>query len=405
MLDNYRDKNIPIGFRSIDPHIYELDEMLSFCRSHNEIYICGTGYEERMMFKLLKNSPSVPLKGYVKYKDEIEVKPLPDEEIISLDAFLEKEGAGIILGLKDEYYRRVIPIMKKCGRQDYFVPTEWNKHAIAERMTLRDPEYNSFEVSLTDHCNMSCQMCDHYAQLSDEWFVDPEELERDLNRMSVLCGGKCAVITLLGGEPLLHPQIIRCLKITREAFPKAPLTLLTNGIKLIELEKGKEGNIWQTVKELNYTVSITRYPIKLDYDAIKAKAVEYGVNLALSSDIHSETPIEEAKISYKHTFRFDKDADNIFFPACHYYNHLGVVKGGKYYMCPVSAHINIFNKKFGKNLEHTKKDYIDIYKAESWEEIAKFQANRIPFCEYCDIRKWGSNSVWKPSSNSIDDYT
>ena len=272
-------------------------------------------------------------------------------------------------------------------------------------MTLRDPDYNSFEVSLTDHCNMSCQMCDHYAQLSDEWFIEPEVLECDLKRMSELCEGKCAVITLLGGEPLLHPQLIRCMRIARGAFPQAPLVLLTNGVKLLDLENGEEGNVWKALKELDITISITRYPIKLDYDTIKSKAKEYGVNLALSSDIHSETPIEEAKISYKHTFRFDKDEDNIFFPACHYYNHLGVVKSGRYYMCPVSAHVDIFNKRFGKNLEMTEEDSIDIYKINSWEEIARFLANRIPFCEYCDIRKWGSNSVWKPSTKEIGEYS
>ena len=74
-------------------------------------------------------------------------------------------------------------------------------------------------------------------------------------------------------------------------------------------------------------------------------------------------------------------------------------------MCPVSAHVDIFNKHFGTSLEMTDLDSVDIYKAKDWEKIAHFQGNRIPFCEYCDIRKWGSNSVWKPSTKKIEEYT
>ena len=173
---------------------------------------------------------------------------------------------------------------------------------------------------------------------------------------------------------------------------------------MLNKEHDEHGNIFQTCKDNNIIISITRYPIKLDYEAIKEKCNEYGVTLYLSSDIHSAVPIEEAKISYKHTFSLNKDEENIYFPACHYYNHLGVVREGKYYMCPVQAHSGIFNKKFGQNLELTEADSIDIYEANSWEDIAKFQANRVPFCCYCDIKKWGVDSVWKPSTNKIEEY-
>ena len=198
MLDNIRDKNRPIGLQAEDPHVYELEEMYEFCKRYSEVYIYGAAYKQQMMYKLLQNSASLKkiVKGFVvTCKSEEQMNnPL----VFAYDDVITRKNIGIILGLSDGYYRQIIPKFKKIGFVDYFVPTEWNKRTIAEQMTPRDPEYNSFEISLTDHCNMSCQMCDHYAQLSDPWFIKTETLNRDLARMNELCGGKCAVITLLG---------------------------------------------------------------------------------------------------------------------------------------------------------------------------------------------------------------
>ena len=76
--------------------------------------------------------------------------------------------------------------------------------------------------------------------------------------MNELCGGKCAVITLLGGEPLLHPEIIECLKIARNNFKECPIILLTNGVILLNKEHDEHGNIFQTCKDNNIIISITR---------------------------------------------------------------------------------------------------------------------------------------------------
>lgn len=394
-----RDKSRPIGLRTDEPHIYELDDMLEFCRRYEEIYIYGSAIRQQMLYKLLKNCPDIPLRGYAVSQPQCS-KEADGVDIYAVGDILARKKAGIILGLADGHYRYVIPKFRKAGFTDYFIPTEWNKQTIAEKLEPRDADYNSFEISLTDHCNMSCQMCDHYSQLSEPWFIDVEILERDLKRMSELCDGQCAVITLLGGEPLLHPKLIKCLEVSRRNFPDVPIVLLTNGLGLVNMDK-----VWDACKRLEITVSITRYPINLDYKAIIKKAAAYNVELLLSSDVHSEVPLEDAKITYKHTFDLEGKGDDIFFPVCHYFNHLGVVKDGRYYMCPVSAHVDIFNKYFNENLQLTEHDSIDIFKVQSFKEIAEFQANKIPFCSYCDIRKWGEHSVWKPSTNSIEEYS
>ena len=81
--------------------------------------------------------------------------------------------------------------------------TEFNKRAIAHQVRPRKKEELIFEISLADHCNLSCQMCDHFSQLSDKWFVSIGQFKTDMERMGKLCEHKVETITLLGGEPTL----------------------------------------------------------------------------------------------------------------------------------------------------------------------------------------------------------
>jgi hypothetical protein len=73
-------------------------------------------------------------------------------------------------------------------------------------------------------------------------------------------------------------------------------------------------------------------------------------------------------------------------------------------MCPISAHIGIFNKAFGQRLELTEADSLDIFKADGWERFAEFSANRVPFCRYCDLKNWRPHSQWKASTKQMDEY-
>ena len=64
-----------------------------------------------------------------------------------------------------------------------------------------------FSVSLAYHCNLNCKGCAHFSPLSPAQFPDFEEVERDFARLSELFAGKCKYVCLMGGEPLMNPQI------------------------------------------------------------------------------------------------------------------------------------------------------------------------------------------------------
>lgn len=211
------------------PHIYELDDLLDFCGKHERIYIYGRGEEQEYLLKFL-DMCGVRTEGYVVscspceenfYYRKIPVKLAED--------VTGTPGVGIILALPDRYYDEIIPMFRKLNFQNWISLTEHSRLGIAEQMAPRKKSEMAFEISLADHCNLSCQMCDHFSQLSEEWLVDLGQLKRDVERMGELFDHEIGAITLLGGEPTLHPDLLEIIRYTRKQFPHTELILLTNG--------------------------------------------------------------------------------------------------------------------------------------------------------------------------------
>ena len=388
------------------PHIYELEDMMNFCKKFAKVYIYGRGEKQEYLLKYF-DMCGVEISGYVvtkKKETDDECFCYRQAPVIEFKTIQDDKNTGVIVGLSDVYYHQIIPMFRKIHYENYFIMTEYNKRAIACQVTPRTQEELAFEISLVDHCNLPCQMCDHYSQLSDKWFVDMEQFEKDMTRMSEICGHKLGYITLLGGEPTLHPHLIDCMRITREQFPDTEVIVLTNGVLLLDLERSEQGNFWQACKDYDIHITVTVYPINLDYEKIEKKAQEYGVGLAMSSNIHANKLTRVVKTSDKHTMDLTGSVEKFYCVNCLYFNKFCTLKDGKLYMCPVSAHIDIFNKKFGQNLEIRDGDYLDIYKIKSWKEIADFSCQYSPFCSYCDLKNWGHHSPWKASSKKIEEY-
>lgn len=80
------------------------------------------------------------------------------------------------------------------------------------------------QLIVTRRCNLSCGYCSEYDN-----FSDPVPLEDLKARIDALHRLKAINITLLGGEPLMHPDIAA---IVRYAGRKANVSIVTNGFLL-----------------------------------------------------------------------------------------------------------------------------------------------------------------------------
>jgi MoaA/NifB/PqqE/SkfB family radical SAM enzyme len=267
------------------------------------------------------------------------------------------------------------------------------KKQIKQRLTKR--KKLTFEISLVDHCNLNCQCCGAFAPIADKKYYNVEELEKDFKRIYELAGGKIDFIRLLGGEPLLHPDLLRILDIAGKYFGKANLVLITNGILL---EK-QSHEFWISCKKNNITISITKYPINLPFERIEKTGKEHGVIIEYFNDKNI------LKTSNKYTMNITGNAEPIErFKLCLAANNCTVLDNGKIYPCSTVSRIKYFNKYFNADFKVCNEDYIDIYKVNSLDEILEFLCKPVPFCRYCDMDKWVYNIDWAVSKKNISEW-
>ena len=131
----------------------------------------------------------------------------------------------------------------------------------------------SFEVALAEHCDLNCAGCDHFSPLAKPEWANLEETARDFARLAELFGEHVKEIHLLGGEPLLDPDLTRFFKMARNYFPNATIDLTTNGLKLLNQPE----EFWMSCCDNNIEIRTTKYPIALNFEEIEKCASKFGV--------------------------------------------------------------------------------------------------------------------------------
>ena len=119
---------------------------------------------------------------------------------------------------------------------------------------------------------------------------------------------------------------------------------------------------------------------------------------------YNNARVEKTSIQFLLDKEGKQDAFNSFI-HCHQANQCIQFHRGKIYPCAVLAYIKYFNKKFNQNFPTSPNDFIDIYKAKSFDEITQFLSRPIPFCKYCKVYEWKSIGKWKTSSKTLEEYT
>lgn len=254
-----------------------------------------------------------------------------------------------------------------------------------------------FDFHLSNHCNLNCRGCEHFSSIAPAKFPDISSFENDCKRIGELFGNGIEYICFNGGEPLLNPNVNKFLDLARIYFHySVPIYLLTNGILL----SNQNREFWETCKRNNIELTITKYPIKLDFHKIQKMANDYGVSLGFFGSSGNRT-----KTMRKKSIDLNgKQNINRNFKSCYMSNECIQLYNGKLYTCAVVPYIDFFNEKFGKNLKVSSKDYIDIYKAANKDEILEFLCKPIPFCRYCDIKSTKHGLEWGTTAKEIGEW-
>lgn len=173
------------------------------------------------------------------------------------------------------------------------------------------------EVNAARHCNYACAGCNHSSPVAARDFYDPAQLSKDLDILRRFL--KVKLFFAQGGEPLLHPNIIRVIELIAESGMGQP-GILTNG----ELLPRQPDAFWECLARTRSQLRISVYP-DLDRETVKMaeeKCKAHGIEF---------TPREVT--SFSKPFLIN---DGSSYHGC-IWNRCLTVHNGWFYLCPQSA--------------------------------------------------------------------
>lgn len=250
------------------------------------------------------------------------------------------------------------------------------------------------ETHLVDHCNLRCKGCSHFAPLvKGEAFADIGIFRRDMERMRLLFDD-IFEIRLMGGEPLLHPELLSFFDVVRKSFPKSRVSMFTNGIGLLNMPD----TFWEKCADRQILVKLTHYPVQLPIDEIKRKAKKMQVQIKIPNRV---------RYFFKHlNISGDSDPESSF-RNCRLMFQTPQLRDGKLYPCFFPAYVHIFSSHFDLPISASDKDFVNILENDDPSGILKFLDQQIPMCRWClekrefvkwdlsrrDIHEWIGNNA------------
>lgn len=179
----------------------------------------------------------------------------------------------------------------------------------------------SIEYNLTEHCNLKCLGCDHNSPVMPEKFADLASFRREMTALSSAL--HVQQINLIGGEPLLHPEIHRFMEAARETGIADLVAIVTNGTLLHRAPE----IVWQLADQ----IIMTRYPgvnIPMSEDDLIAKCRQHDIELIVHRADKFRATLLNNVISDPETIRQIYDSCYI----AHVYGCHSVYEG-RYYKC------------------------------------------------------------------------
>ena len=385
-----------------EPIIPQLRKMLEFCERFDEIYIYGEAAIQKMISKYLCQC-GFDVKGYLISNGQRRL----NDRTFFLSHVTQKltdgKDVGIIIGLSDIYYNEVISALHDNGisMKRVFFPTEFLKHVLEKKMSPIKKDDFHVEINLADHCNLNCQMCDHFAQLAPKKFLRIDEFKNVVHRLAELTEHKIGTLMLHGGEPTLNDRLCDFIKIAREEFPDSWISIYTNGLLLKQWENHNGNNLWKICNEYNVRIELTVYPIELKLDEIRQLAEKYEVELITFTETWDREKLE-CKISWKFPFNHLPEK-NLCFASCRHFNECITLRDGKLYTCPIIPYSEFYYQYFGITVNRPTQDGVDIYQAKDYEEIAERMTHKADFCDMCDL-EGRKEYPWKRTEYSLLEY-
>ncbi len=307
------------------------------------------------------------------------------------EMYKKKEIESVIIATRNRFVKEISLQLSEAGITElYMLPEhiwgkklydiDWNRDLV--KIDTAKPRLEYFEYHVADHCNLNCKGCGHMCPVVKEpSFGDYEQYVKDLKRLKELVWGVHR-IRLMGGEPLLNNELPKFVRISREIFPDANISVVTNGLLIPK----SAPELFKTMYENDCAFDITCYkPTEKLVPKIRMICDLYGVKCRISP------LVEEFWKRRKPTGEEDVEKS---FQNC-MSNKCAFLKDGKIATCVVPFMINLYNNEFGLEMMVGNNDVVNLYDEllNGWELVEKL-SSPIEVCRYCssvpESYKWES---------------
>ncbi len=353
----------------------------------------------------LESDYDVRVDAFLDHNPNLQGTAVEGVPVVSPQDCRTQEKVIIALWMIDNY-RSILPELREAGFREFYllrggiicrIRPDGGFEKTDFRLGRDKPVLQYLETHVVDHCNLNCRGCMHFSNMHPVEFASFSQFEKDMKRIQEVFDTVIR-IRLMGGEPLLNPELYRFMETAREHFPDADIHVATNGLLLTRASK----EIVETARQKNISFDITAYPPVVPHiseieDFCKRNGLSYGVGGKLT--------YFRKTLSTRNDNDTDKSTALCMAASCHF------LRSGKLYKCAIPAMIGDFNREFHTNLES--EAAIDLYSEDfdPWKAM-EILDNAIDFCAHCPdhasfqpwkqrVRGWKQND-WYAEMDTID---
>lgn len=263
-----------------------------------------------------------------------------------------------------------------------------------KKLQGKKPVLYLLEYHIAEHCNMNCKSCFHFSNLAKKAeFGDFEQYVRDLIRLSRLFSN-IKHLHLMGGEPLLNPELPQFIHVTREIFPNTTIHILTNGILISKMSKA----LLEAIQVCDVRVRVSIYqPMIKKREGIIAFLKENQIKHWVSDPyLHFAKYLNPTGDSNPKKVVAGCPASRCTF-----------LSKGRIARCALPFNIKYFNDHFDKKVDMTS-DQIDIHDKQIdgfWvkQQLLK-PMSACRFCKKVEWIPWEQSKKSDRSDTTLDDF-
>jgi hypothetical protein len=245
----------------------------------------------------------------------------------------------------------------------------------------------AFELHAAEHCNLRCANCCNLSPLVPRRFLTVAEVESICATLAPSLHAD--VVKIMGGEPLLHPELPAILRALRAAGIGDRVRLFTNGLLLRSMPEA----FWEALDELTISdyASAPVPPATLELARARSVAHDFVLNVK---------PVREFSQVVSPRFQVDAAAVAATYQRCWLRHRCLVVRRGRFFMCTRAAYADEFlatvdhqSPPEGEELDRSG-DGVPIDAPNLADRLAEYLSRTTPIgaCRYC----FGSDGALEP---------